>query len=179
MRVVGLGEIQGDHAIVVARDHLLVLAVEHVEREPSLPLAVSVDGQAELKQLEQQPALRGFRLGKRSRPSSTFSGRVRVNAQLGHSPPGPASPLQPISPRFAHGSTARSAVISRVVQSNASGVWDCRQSRFSNTTRCRQSGQVNARMTPVPFPYVESFRTIRPVFARPQNEIGQPLARVG
>ena len=77
---------------------------------------------------------------------SASAGRVRVSAQLAHSPAGPASPWQPIRPRFAHGSPASSPRIVRSSQSNPSAVPQWRQSVLSKVTRCRHTGHVKARI---------------------------------
>ena len=58
VHVVALGEVQGDHAVVVAGEHLLVLTGQQVERQAVLRVLVAADDrQLQLVQFDDQPAL--------------------------------------------------------------------------------------------------------------------------
>jgi hypothetical protein len=75
---VGLGEIEGDDAVGVAGRHRLVRAREHVEGQ------AAVDRQAELEQLEHEPAL--GRLG-RGELRECLVGRPRAGERAGAAEP--------------------------------------------------------------------------------------------
>jgi hypothetical protein len=77
---------------------------------------------------------------------SLSAGRVRVSAQLRHSPPGPATPLQPISPRLVHAGFRAASTNVRGAQSKPSSVRQFRHRVLSKVTRCRHTGHVNARI---------------------------------
>ena len=58
VHVVALGEVQGDHAVVVAGEHLLGLTGEQVERQAVLRVLVAAhDRQPQLVQFDDQPTL--------------------------------------------------------------------------------------------------------------------------
>ena len=57
MRVVGLGHVERDDAVGVAGGHRRALAGEQLEGQAAVALAPALHGQAQLAELEEQPAL--------------------------------------------------------------------------------------------------------------------------
>jgi hypothetical protein len=79
VRVVALGEVEGDHAVVVADDDVLVDAGEQVEGQSLLRVVVTGDDrQPEGVKLDDQPAL--GRLGARELRQPTHVGVARARA---------------------------------------------------------------------------------------------------
>jgi hypothetical protein len=78
VRVVGLGHVERDDAVGVARRHGPAIAGEQLEGQAALALAPALDRQAQLAELEEQPALGRLGVAEALDPLGVVVGRARA-----------------------------------------------------------------------------------------------------
>jgi len=89
VHIVALGQIQGDHAVVVAGDHRLLLAGQQIERQPVLRvLGAANDRQLQVNEFDHQPPLGLLGGGERGQRCGVGvvgadAGQAARRAQLG------------------------------------------------------------------------------------------------